>query len=371
MVCKHGLVPDIGNLTVVSTRFLVLLALVTLGCWALLVYRGSRRHKFAIRAGYRDWFAGILASFLAIMLLADAVNSYYSYLPNVSDVVDVVTQRPPPGLSASTARASTQSSLRGRLVTLQVPAESSGFGATRAWVWLPPQYFTEPDRRFSVVYLFHGSPGVQKDWFHGGEAARVGALLAQRGLPVIEVAPQMSRNWLDDSECVDGVREKVETHLVHGVIPAVDRSLRTIPDRHGRVFAGMSAGGYCALNLGLRNRGLTATILDLSGFTHPTHTGGLSALFGVSAHDAAANDPAIYATALPSGLPMRIWLDCGSADHEVARQMAAIAPILRARKMIVDVHVRPGDHTYSVWRPALQQSLTWALPNLASSGEHR
>ena len=78
-----------------------------------------------------------------------------------------------------------------------------------------------------MVYLFHGSPGVAKDWFRGGEAAQIGLPLARAGHPVIMVAPRMSKGWLDDPECVDGMHEKVETHLLRDVIPTVDRHLRT------------------------------------------------------------------------------------------------------------------------------------------------
>lgn len=180
---------------------------------------------------------------------------------------------------------------------------------------------------------------------------------------MIEVAPQMSKRWTDDSECVDGVREKVETHLLRDVIPTVDRSLRTEADRAGRVFAGMSAGGFCALNLGLRHRGLTAGILDMSGDTSPTHAGGMRRLFGDAGFQAAAqaNDPATYASQLPSGPPMRVWLDCGTADHGSLAQLTSIAPELRARGVETRLRTRPGGHTYSVWRPALAQALAWML----------
>src|SRR5664280_2537066 len=79
--------------------------------------------------------------------------------------------------------------------------------------------------------------------------------------------PRDSHWWLDDSECVDGVA-------------AVDAQLRTVADRSHRAVGGMSAGGYCALNLGLRHRDTFAAIVDMSGLTVPTHAGGLTALFG-------------------------------------------------------------------------------------------
>lgn len=357
---------NLGDLTVVSTRFLLGLLLMTGSCW-LLLFRGWIRHRRTVPPGRgRRWRAPALAAIaglLSLVTIADCVNSYYSYLPNVSDVVDAVVASPPQRLTPALNDLSLPAgSAGGRLFRLPVPDNGSGFGPSEAWVWLPPQYFQPARPQLPVVYLFHGSPGMPKDWFHGGSAGRIGRLLAAERLPVIMVAPQLSRNWLDDPECVDGLHEKIETHLLRDVIPTIDRQLRTEPSRTGRIFAGMSAGGYCALNLGLRHRELVATVLDLSGFTVPTHVGGLTGLFG--RNDAAAvaqNSPASYAPQLGSSPPMRLWLDCGTADRAVMRQLRAISVTLRQDGMTVQLHTRPGDHTYSVWRPALRESLTWAL----------
>lgn len=347
----------------VSTRFLAVLALATVLGWFGFGYRWRR--------GRRRWPAALVATLLSLVLVGDGVNSYFSYLPNVSDVVDAVVSSPPRSLPTTINQqpASAVSAPRhGKLFRLQVPDNGSGFGQSQAWVWLPPQYFEPGAGRLPVLYLFHGSPGMPKDWFHGGSAGRIAQAMAQRNQPVIVVAPQMSKGWLDDPECVDGIHEKVESHLMIDVIPTVDRRLRTLTDRTGRIFAGMSAGGYCALNLGLRHRDQVATVLDLSGLTEPTHAGGLPALFGRQHLTAAAsNSPDQYARSLAGGPPMRIWLDSGSSDRQVSRQMDAIAPVLRADGMVVIRRDRPGDHTYSVWRPALRDSLTWALTGLPTA----
>jgi enterochelin esterase-like enzyme len=216
-----------------------------------------------------------------------------------------------------------------------------------------------------VVYLLHGSPGRPQDWFHGGNASRFGEQLARTGHPTILVAPQLSRSWTDDPECVDGRSERVESHFIDHVIPTIDTQLRTIPQRESRVFAGMSAGGYCALNLGLRHRNLVATIVDLSGYTVPTHDHGAASLFGrsnpLAAQLVAANSPALYVADLPNGPACRIWLDTGLADHTIERQMAAVAPQLRRHGMDVAWRVRHGGHDYRVWNAALSESLPWAL----------
>jgi enterochelin esterase-like enzyme len=355
---RDGRVINLWNITVVSMPFLVGLAVVTLAAWLTPMCVRSIRRRRGLA-----WSLAGLACVLTLTCVADGFNSYYSYLPNVSDVVDAVAERPPPHLTAVVTAATKVKAAPapGRLVTLTIPA-GDGMPTSQAWVWLPPQYFQPDQPRLPVLYLFHGSPGMPKDWFHAGRAAEVGLDLARSNRPVIEVAPRMSRDWLDDPECVNGRTEQVENHLLHAIIPTVDRSLRTIASRNGRIFAGMSAGGYCALNLGLRHRDLVATILDLSGFTVPTHSGGMRALFGPHGlAQVAPNSPATYAGTLRSGPPMRIWLDSGSDDKTVVREMTAIAPTLRADHLTVVQKTRRGGHTYSVWRPALKQAALWAV----------
>ncbi len=308
--------------------------------------------------GHRKAVAALVAAFASLVLAADLVNAHYSFLPNVSDVVDAATMAAPGHLPPPAKQAALKVTPAGKTYRLAIPDRGSGFGRTDAWVWLPETYFQHPDVRLPVVYLFHGSPGQPKDWFHGGDAGHIAAKLA---VPVIVVAPQLSKDWIDDPECVDGLHEKVESHLIKDVIPTVDRQLRTLPDRSGRIFAGMSAGGFCALNLGLRHRDLTATILDLSGETKPTHAGGPKHLFGENTQTLWANSPDSYARTLTDDPPMRIWLDCGSADHDVLPQLKQLAPILKSDGMTVELHVRSGGHSYAVWRPALRDGLRWAL----------
>jgi enterochelin esterase-like enzyme len=350
----------LGDLWVVSLTFAVLIGVVVVLAWAGL---WLVRH----RSGGTRWLAASTATLLTLCLGLTLVNDYFSYLPRVRDVESVIEQQPAQHSLAHVVQLGTAAARKwpkGTVSSLPIPDRGSGFGASSALVYLPPQYLTEPTQRFPVVYLFHGSPGVPADWFRGGEAADEGARLAQAGHPVIIVAPRMSHGWLDDPECVDGIHEKVEQHLLLDVLPTVDGRLRTQADRAGRIFGGMSAGGYCALNLGLRNRGLVSTIIDMSGFTMPTHTGGMADLFGPPSPTqrdlVRANSPDLYASSLSMSPPMRIWLDSGSEDGTVLREMRLLMPVLQSRGVQVSLHVRAGAHTFWVWRPALRASMAWA-----------
>jgi enterochelin esterase-like enzyme len=338
--------------------FLVVLATLSLAGWVCCFRLRRRGRGPAIGAG-------AVALLVTLATVADLVNAHYGYLPRVDDVVGV-TSWPTASTRDARAQVPIRSHRHGSVITLPIIGTHSGFGTHGALVYLPPQYFTDPRARFPVVYLLHGSPGAPVDWYRANQAATVGALLAGTGRPAILVAPRVSHDWLDDSECVDRPHEHIETYLIDDVIPTVDTQLRTLPDRTDRVFAGMSAGGFCALNLGLRHRDLVETIVAMSGLSEPTHSGGMAGLFGPRPDltaVAAANTPARYARTLPPSPPMRIWLDCGRGDREALHDTRTMADLLTHRSGFdVVLRLRSGGHDYGVWRPALRDSLRWAVP---------
>jgi enterochelin esterase-like enzyme len=79
-----------------------------------------------------------------------------------------------------------------------------------------------------------------------------------------------------------------EDYLVRDVVPWVDRHFPAIAAGRGRILAGLSAGGYGAVDIGLRHPGTFGTLEAWSGsFTAP-HDGSLA---GASGAVLAAHDP--------------------------------------------------------------------------------
>lgn len=352
------------NLVVTTPGFLALLFALALTVILLAVWRWRHRQRVS----------AVLTALVAVVLVlasaADVVNAHYEYVPQIRDVADLAL----PGIAYPrvaadvAAHPATRQTQHGGVVSISLPDGHDGLGSTHALVYLPAAYFRNPTDPLPVAYLIHGSPGSAEDWFRAAHAASVGDALDSAGTPAVLVAPTMSRGWTDDSECVDGRSEKVETHLLDVVVPAVEQRFLVRKDRADRILAGNSAGGFCALNLGLRNRDVFGTIVDLSGYTKPTYDGGMAKLFGTTlaprelAAVVSANTPAEYVPTLPTGPQMRIWLDAGSGDHDVRREETSLSADLRVRPDVTAVLVtRPGGHTYGVWRPALRAGLLWAL----------
>lgn len=356
---------------------LTVLLVLSLSTWAVLAWRRQRRRAQtgAAPVAHRRRRPATVALILFAVLsttttAAAAVNDDFAYLPRVGDVTSLATGEGPwPVLTAAQLRQPGIAARypHGGVLTMPIPDDGTGLGRTSALVYLPPQYLSQPSARFPVLYLFHGSPGVPADWLRGGRLVDTAGALASHGLPAIVVVPRVSRGWLDDPECVDGVHEQVETHVFSTVIPLVDATLRTLPNRRSRALGGMSAGGYCALNLGLKHRDEIGTILDFSGLVEPTHSGGLRPLYGADTARAAADTPRTYAPLLSASPATRVWFDVGRGDGEVRPGVEALAPVLRARGVNVVLRERPGKHTFHVWVPALAESLAWALPAMEPS----
>jgi S-formylglutathione hydrolase FrmB len=335
--------------------------------------RSRRRRRVAVVV------AVTVASVFSAAGVADAVNVHFGYVPRVADLVSGSWPRVPAAYLAGVGLQDWSGEdghhlSRGGVVSVPVDGRLIGSGRSHALVYLPPQYFTEPSRRFPVLYLLHGSPGVPADWLRGGRLVEVASAVAAAGDPVIVVMPRVSLWWLDDSECVDGVHERSEHYLTSDVVASIDGRLRTIPDRRHRAIAGMSAGGYCALNVGLRHRDEFSLIVDMSGLDRPTHGGGVAALFGrgrTAMLQARAETPADYVGRLSPEPSTSVWLDCGSADGAPLTDTREMFALLRSRGIPVQLHLRPGAHTFHVWVPALRAALPWVAESLNSAGRQQ
>lgn len=115
-------------------------------------------------------------------------------------------------------------------------------------ICLPPDYASDPARRYPVVYWLHDLDGHEGR--SGLPAALVREAIRDRILPpLIVVCPTAGgASWFLDT--ADG-RIPAETLFVDELIPHVDRTLRTEPGRGGRIVLGAGSGGTAAVRLAL------------------------------------------------------------------------------------------------------------------------
>jgi S-formylglutathione hydrolase FrmB len=218
-------------------------------------------------------------------------------------------------------------------------------------IYLPPGFPSA--RRYPVVYLLHGMPGSPLSYVHGLDLAAAGDAV---GVPFLAVAPAAGPDGRYDGEWAG----RWEDELVDSVVPWVDAHLPTLADAGGRTLAGLSAGGFGAIDIGLRHPGLFGTLESWSGYFTPIADGELA---GASAAVLAAHDPTGLVAAEAPRLRrdgVRFFLGTGPS-HGVVHEADTVAFAARLRGLGLAVRLFVFPRTVGMYRAQLAAGLRYAL----------
>ncbi|MEJ5913523.1 alpha/beta hydrolase [Pseudokineococcus sp. 1T1Z-3] len=333
-----------------------LLGTAAVGAGALAV-RGHGRSGRAGPTG-RSRARTVVAAMAAVVLVALAgaagANTASGYVPSVAAARFWV--------SGHLQHAA------GHVEGVRVPVRpGSGLDPTTTYVYTPPGYDPDGAQRYPVVYLFHGTPGTSQDWFSGGQAAHTLDVLIAHHLvpPVLLVAPDLGSPSTSDTECLDSTRPggpQVETH-VGDVVRWVDAHYATVADPGHRVVAGMSMGGYCALDQGLRHPETYGAIAALEPYGDPGD-GGRAMLETQEQLDAVS--PSHYVPTMTFSRRTPVFLDLAAdGDAQAASDVDAIADQLAAAGQPVLLRTEPGTtHSWTMARQGFPYGLVWTLAQL-------
>lgn len=167
--------------------------------------------------------------------------------------------------------ADLQKSLQGKLEKITVHSQAlegnlEGDSADRdVFVYLPPSYDREPNRRYPVVYTLHGYGLHATQWVG---FANVGGL--ERGLAagttkeMILVAPDAftlhNGSFYSNSQATGDW----ETFVARELVAYVDGHYRTLVNRESRGLAGHSMGGYGTFRIGMKYPDVFSAIYPMS-----------------------------------------------------------------------------------------------------------
>jgi len=121
------------------------------------------------------------------------------------------------------------------------------------WIYLPPGYDDEPERRYPSVYMIQGFTGQLDMWRNRMPFRKNFPELADELFAKGE-APPCILVWVDcwtslgGSQFVDSpATGRYHSYLCDEIVPWVDAHYRTLPLREHRGIAGKSSGGYGAM----------------------------------------------------------------------------------------------------------------------------
>ncbi|MDB5321095.1 MAG: putative esterase [Phycisphaerales bacterium] len=158
-------------------------------------------------------------------------------------------------------------------------------------LYLPPD-FADPAnaaRRYPVIYWLHGYGSYPEDGLPFVETLDA-AIRAGQCPPIIAVLPNgLHDSWFVNS--ADGT-QPVENVIINDLIPHIDNTYRTIPDRTGRAIEGFSMGGWGAAHLAFKypDRFCAVTMISALLYTHD-HFPQRQRIFNDSAPAYYAEDP--------------------------------------------------------------------------------
>ncbi|HET6763114.1 MAG TPA: alpha/beta hydrolase-fold protein [Longimicrobiaceae bacterium] len=216
------------------------------------------------------------------------------------------------------------------------------------YVYLPPSYATDPERRFPVLYMHDGQNLFDVATSFGGEWEVDQTLesASADGLEAIVVGiPNAGAERLDEySPFVDerhqaGGRGDAYLDFVVGTVkPLIDRDFRTLPERDSTGVAGSSMGGLITLYAFFRH----PEVFGFAGIMSPALWFGQREIYDF-VRDAAY-------------VPGRIYVDVGTREGR-----EELTDVRRLRDLLIEKGYRKGkDFLYVVEMGGTHSEAAWA-----------
>jgi enterochelin esterase-like enzyme len=232
-------------------------------------------------------------------------------------------------------------------------------------VYVPPGY--NPLQRYPVLYLLHGLPGSPASYFSGLDIADLAdAAIAQTGRPFIIVMPVGGPATDPEKGEWAGVWSR---YVTDDVVPWTDAHLPTLADARDRALGGLCAGGYGAMNIGLRHPRLFSTLEAFEGYFAPVFRDGPFAK--ASRATLAANDPTLLVrdhAALLRSLGVRFYVSA-AGNHGIVhgRWTLEFSALLARLDLRHELWLLPHAERTSFWKATLPSALAYAAQGFAAS----
>ena len=212
-----------------------------------------------------------------------------------------------------------------------------------------------------AMYLLHGLYGSEQDWF---QYTRVMLWARAKGLAVFCPAGE-NGFYVNQADTGEAYMRYVGEEL-----PAFTRRLFPLSSRREDTFiAGLSMGGYGALNAGLTYPETFGKVAALSAALRPWKRmdkpqGGCvqrpayaRALFG---QDTEPWDTLTLARQCGARAP-ELWLSCGAQD-DLLEENIALVDGLRQADIPAYFDQPPGAHNWDFWDREIQRVIDWLMP---------
>jgi enterochelin esterase-like enzyme len=236
-----------------------------------------------------------------------------------------------------------------------------------ALVYLPPNYDSDSGTRYPVLYLQHGGGEDETGWIRQGHANFILDNLIAAGSckPMIlvmaygyarragQTPPDLAGKPFGSPEMMKAMQEMsvaFEDDVTQVLIPYIDSTFRTLPNRDHRAMAGLSMGGMQTFQITLNHLDLFSYIGGFSG------AGGLFVL-GNRNLDLKTDFNGVFGDSAAFAKRVHLlWVGVGTKEPERMR-----SGLLKLHTSLQEANIQhvfyesPGtDHEWQTWRRDLK-----------------
>ena len=232
----------------------------------------------------------------------------------------------------------------GEIHTVWYPSKSLG-SIRRVTIYTPPGYEGSSDRRYPVLYLFHGANADETAWTRLGHVNLIldNLLAAEKIKPFVVVMPfgYPAPPGSEGPGGFNSITQDFGRDLIGDVIPLVESHYRVYTDRDHRAIAGLSMGGQESLTIGLNHLDLFSYVGGFSAAVRPAE---FPKNFGTLTADPQTANGKLHL----------LWIGCGT-DDGLFGAAQSFSAYLDDAKIKHTFYTMPGAHTWIVWRNFLVQ----------------
>jgi enterochelin esterase family protein len=222
----------------------------------------------------------------------------------------------------------------------------------RAYVYTPAEYDRDRRVRYPVLYLQHGAGEDERGWTNQGRANFILDNLIAAGKAKAMVVV-MDQGYATLPEAVQsptttgrstGQPSLFQQVVINDLIPMIDATYRTLPNKNDRAMAGLSMGGMQTLQITLSHLDKFSWI---GSFSAPLRAGQDLK----TAYSGAFADPAAFNKKV-----RLLWFGAGTAEEEMLKPAAAMHEELEKSGIKNVFYQSPGTaHEWQTWRRDLHE----------------
>lgn len=233
-------------------------------------------------------------------------------------------------------------------------------------IYLPPNYETNTDKQYPVLYLLHGGGGSHKDWPGRGHVGDVANQLiaSNEAVEMIIVCPEAGKTFMNYFNCPEW---RYEDYFFEELIPYIESNYRAKSGKENRAVAGLSMGGGGTIVYAAHHPEKFCAAYAMSSYVYRHDD-----LFWIDwndpvqkkVHQLVEDNNCVKLiqeadqTSVDAMKTVEWFVDCGDDDFTFKANLEFVMA-MNDQKIPMQFRVRDGGHTWEYWHSALYIALPY------------